>query len=58
MQGSKSAISAISQKGLGWPCPQESLTGFQKNGGSYEILAMLEGKIRETPFLLQTPDWS
>jgi hypothetical protein len=32
MQGLKSAILAIFQTGLGWPCsgPHESLTGFQK----------------------------
>ena len=42
------------------PCqfgPQKSLTGFQKNIfvlGSYEFLVMLEGKIRETPFKVQS----
>jgi len=30
MQGLKSAILAIFQTGSGWPCPQESLAGFQK----------------------------
>ena len=53
LHGSKGAILAIFQKGPGWLCPQESLTGFKKNIfvlGFYEFLVMLEGKIRETPF--------
>ena len=56
MQGLKSAILAIFQTGPGWPCPVSTAL---KNTcwitklfalGSYEFLAMLEGKIRKGPF--------
>jgi hypothetical protein len=56
IQGLKSAIWAIFQNGLGWPRPVSPARiphRISKNIfvlGSYEFLAMLEGKIRETPF--------
>ena len=60
MLGSKSAILAIFQKGrdgralIVLVLPSRIPHRISKNifwGGSYEVLAMLEGKIRETPFL-------
>jgi hypothetical protein len=49
MHGLKSAILAIFQKGLcSVSAALKNLTGFEKIG-SYEFLAMQEGKIRETP---------
>ena len=57
MQGLKSAILAIFQTGPRWPC---TVSAALKNPsqiskiifalGAYEFLAMLEGKIRVTPF--------
>ena len=57
MHGLKSAILAIFQRGLGWPCPasmalKNPLLGFKHSfwGGSYEFLAMLKGKVRKSSF--------
>ena len=58
MEGLKSAILAIFQKGPGWPWPVSAALknpsqDLQKTHfvlGSYEFLAMLEGKIRVSPF--------
>ena len=57
MQGLKSAILAIFQTWLGWPCTVSAAfknpsQDFKKNIalGADEFLAMLEGKIRVTPF--------
>ena len=57
MQGLKSAILAIAQAGLGWPCPfsaalKNPLLNFKIPFalGSYEFLAMLEGKNRKSLF--------
>jgi hypothetical protein len=57
MQGSKSAILAIFQTGMGWPCtvsaalriPHRISKKFFALGAN-EFLAILEGKIRATPF--------
>jgi hypothetical protein len=57
MQGLKSAILAIFQTGLGWLCtvsaalknPSQDFKFFFALGAD-ELLAMLEGKIRVTPF--------
>ena len=56
-QGLESAILAIFQRGLGWPCPasmalKNPLLGFKHSfwGGSYEFLAMLKGKVRKSSF--------
>ena len=58
MQGLKSAILAIFQRGPGWPC---LVSAALKNPlvdlkisfciGADEFLAMLEGKTRKGPFL-------
>ena len=52
MQGS--AILEIFQTGLGWPCPVSALKNpsldFKNSLGSYEFLALLEGKTRNGLF--------
>ena len=54
MQGLKSAILAIFQTGLGWLCPVGSALKNPsqdfKNYFCFGFLAMLEGKIRASPF--------
>ena len=57
MQWLKSAILAIVQQGLGWLCPvSAALKNPSQNFkilfalGADELLAILEGKIREGPF--------
>jgi hypothetical protein len=50
MKGLKSAILAIFQTGPGWPCPVSTTLNIIFALGSYEFLAMLEGKTRKGLF--------
>ena len=58
LAGLKSAILAIIQRGAGWPCPvstalENPLLDLKKNGlDSYELLAILEGKVKKGSFFL------
>ena len=50
MKGLKSAILAIFQNGLGWPCTVRRILHRDFVLGSYESLERLEGKSREGQF--------
>ena len=52
--GYKVPFLAIFQKGPGWPCPDSAALKNSKiifALGADEFLTMLEGKIREAPFI-------